>query len=162
MYGRPWPLDNSPFNALKAAYRKELKKFNFNDARPVDKRNFIRAYKKARENGLTEKNIQAAFRTTGNWSISRRKAIIHPGIQREDDKATPERQLDPGINHNPEVTSKTSRQVRDYGKGKSPTTRRYYNIIAKGYANLEFELTTKNDKIAALEAEVARLTKTKK
>jgi nitroimidazol reductase NimA-like FMN-containing flavoprotein (pyridoxamine 5'-phosphate oxidase superfamily) len=70
--------------------------------------------------------------------------------------------LDPGIEHDPEVTPKTSRQVRDYGKNKSPTTRRYYSVIAKGYANLEFELAAKNDRIAALEAEVERLTKTKK
>jgi hypothetical protein len=57
---------------------------------------------------------------------------------------------------------KNSRQIWDYGKGKSPTTRRYYNTIAKGYKAVEFELATKNDKIAALEAEVARLTKTRK
>jgi hypothetical protein len=87
---------------------------------------------------------------------------MHLEIQKKDEKATPERQLDPGIDYNPEVTPKTSRQVRDYSKGKSPTTRRYYNTVAKGYANLEFELATKNDKIAALEAEVARLTKTRK
>jgi hypothetical protein len=61
------PLDNGPFNAVKAAYRKKLKEFNFNnDARSIDKINFIKAYKKARKAGLTEKNIQAAFRTTGN------------------------------------------------------------------------------------------------
>jgi hypothetical protein len=77
-------------------------------------------------------------------------------------KKPPEMQLDPGIEHDPEVTPKTSRQVRDYGKNKSPITRRYYNVIAKGYANLEFELAAKNDRIAALEAEVGRLTKTKK
>jgi hypothetical protein len=52
------PLNNGPFNAVKAAYRKELKQFNFNNnARPVDKINFIKAYAKAREAGLTEKNI---------------------------------------------------------------------------------------------------------
>jgi hypothetical protein len=157
------PLDNGPFNTLKVAYRKKLKKFNFNnDARFVDKINFIRAYQNARNNELTEKNIQAAFQTTRNWPISRRKALMHPKIQKKDEKASPERQLDPGIDHNPKVTPKTSRQVRDYGKGKTPTTRRYCNAIAKGYANLEFELATKNDKIAALEAEVVRLTKTRK
>jgi hypothetical protein len=76
------PLDNGPFNAVKAAYGKELKQFNFNnDARPVDKINFIKAYAKAREAVLTEKNIQAAFRITGNWPISRRKALFHLEIQ---------------------------------------------------------------------------------
>jgi uncharacterized small protein (DUF1192 family) len=50
----------------------------------------------------------------------------------------------------------------DYGKNKSPSIRRRHHIIAKGYENLEFELATKNDRIAALEAEVARLQKTRK
>jgi hypothetical protein len=70
--------------------------------------------------------------------------------------------LGPAIEHDPEVTPKTSRQVRDYGKNKSPTTRRRYNTIAKGYVQLEFELATKNNRIAALEAEVARLDKKRK
>jgi ribosomal protein L7/L12 len=61
------PLDNGSFNAVKAAYQKELKKFNFNtDSQPVDKINFIKAYNKARKAGLTEKNILPVFRTTGN------------------------------------------------------------------------------------------------
>jgi hypothetical protein len=70
--------------------------------------------------------------------------------------------LGPAVEHDPQVTPKTSRQVRDYGKNKSPTTRRHYNTIAKGYAQLEFELATKNDRIAALEAEAARLEKKRK
>jgi hypothetical protein len=98
----------------------------------------------------------------GNWPISRIKALSHPEIQQDEEKKTPERQLDPGIEHDSEVTPKTSRQVRDYGKNKSPTTRRYHNVVAKGYANLEFELAAKNDRIAAFEAEVERLMKTKK
>jgi hypothetical protein len=86
------PLDNGPFSAVKAAYRKELKEFNFNDdARSIDKINFIKVYKKAKEAGLTEKNIQAAFRTTGNWPISRKKALMHPEIQSDDKNKTPER-----------------------------------------------------------------------
>jgi hypothetical protein len=128
----------------------------------MDKINFIKAYNKAREAGLTTKNIQAAFRTTGNWPISRRKALSHPEIQQEAEHTTPERELDPKIEYDSEVTPKTSRDVRDYGKNKSPSTRRRYNTISKGYAKLEFELASKNDKIAALEAEVARLPKTRK
>jgi hypothetical protein len=157
------PLDNGPFNAVKAAYRKELREFNFNnDARPIDKINFIKAYNKAYITGLSAKNIQSAFRTTGNWPISRRKALSHPEIQQNKNNATPERELAPEVEYNLEVTPKTSRQIRDFGKNKSPTTRRHYNTIAKGYSNLEFELATKNDRIAALEAEVAKLTKTRK
>jgi hypothetical protein len=128
----------------------------------MDKINFIKAYSKAREAGLTEKNIQAAFRTTGNWPISRRKALSYPEIQLEHGNATPEREMTPEIGYDLEATPKNSRKIRDYGKGKSPTTRVYYKTIAKGYEALEFELATKNDKIAALEAEVARLTKPRK
>jgi hypothetical protein len=111
---------------------------------------------------LTEKNIQSAFRTTGNWPISRWKALARPEIQRDDERKPPEKELDPGMEHDPEVTPKTSRQVRDYGKNKKPTTRHHYNTIAKGYAQLEFELAAKNDRIAALEAEVTKLTKKRK
>jgi hypothetical protein len=157
------PLDNGPFNAVKAAYRKKLEQFNFNnDSHPVDKINFIKAYGKARVAGLTEKNIQTAFETTGNWPISRRKALSHPEIQHNDGNKTPETQLDLKIEHDSEVASKTSCQVRNYGKNKSPIIRRHYDVIAKYYARLEFELTIKNDRIAALEAEVARLTETQK
>jgi hypothetical protein len=55
----------------------------------MDKINFIKAYSKAREAGLIEKNIQAAFRTTGNGPVSRRKAFSHPEIQLEHGNATP-------------------------------------------------------------------------
>jgi hypothetical protein len=94
------PLDNAPFNAVKAAYRKELKKFNFDtDARPVEKINFIKAYSKVRKAGLTEK-------------IFFRPSEL-PEIQQDVEKKTPERELGPAIEHNPEVTPKTSRQIRD-------------------------------------------------
>jgi hypothetical protein len=66
------------------------------------------------------------------------------------------------MEHDPKVTPKTSRQVRNYGKNKGLTIRRYYNAIAKEYVQLEFELAAKNDRIAALEAEVTRLTKKRK
>jgi hypothetical protein len=48
------------------------------------------------------------------------------------------------------------------GINKSPTTRRRYGVIAKGFAQLEFQLSTKDTNIAASEAKVARLTKTRK
>jgi hypothetical protein len=66
------------------------------------------------------------------------------------------------VEYNLTVTLKTSRQIRDFGKKKSPTTHRHYNTIAKGYSNLESELATKIDRIAAVEAEVAKLIKTRK
>jgi hypothetical protein len=68
----------------------------------------------------------------------------------------------PESGYNSKVTPKNSRQIRNYGKNKSPSTYRRYNTIAKGYTNLEIELATKNNKIAALEAEVAKLTQARK
>jgi hypothetical protein len=129
---------------------------SLNDSRPIDKINFIRAYSKARSQGLTEQNIKSAFRTTGNWPIS------HPEIQQIQEPSTPDRKLAPETGYNSEVTLKTSRNVRDMGINKSPTIRWRYGVIAKGFAQLEFQLSTKDAKIAASEAEVARLSKTRK
>ena len=85
-------LDNGVFNASKAAYRKELEKLaSLTDSAPVDKVNFIRAYAKAREVAMSSKNILSGWRVTGNWPISRAKALRHPEIQA--DKA--ERASDP-------------------------------------------------------------------
>ncbi|KAJ0130553.1 Uncharacterized protein HZ326_26345, partial [Fusarium oxysporum f. sp. albedinis] len=84
------PLDNGVFNVSKAAYRKELQKLaSLTDSAPVDKVNFIKAYAKAREVGMTKKNILSGWRVTGNWPISRRKALIHPEIQPDKKEATP-------------------------------------------------------------------------
>ena len=61
------PLDNGIFNAVKAAYRKELSSLaSLTDAAPMDKINFLRYYSKAREASMTERNIKSGFRTTGN------------------------------------------------------------------------------------------------
>lgn len=75
------PLDNSVFNASKAAYRKELASLaRLTDSEPIDKINFIQCYAKARKEGMTRKNVQAGFRTTGNWPINRHKALTYPEI----------------------------------------------------------------------------------
>jgi hypothetical protein len=124
---------------LKAAYRKELKTLNsLNDSRPIDKVNFIRAYSKARSQGLTKQNIKSAFRIIGNWPILRRKALSHPEIQQIQETSTPDRKLASETSYDSEVILKTSRNVRDMGINKSPTIRRRYGVIAKGFAQLEF------------------------
>ncbi|TVY62619.1 Pogo transposable element with ZNF domain [Fusarium oxysporum f. sp. cubense] len=84
------PLDNGVFNASKAAYRKELQKLtSLTDSAPVDKVNFIKAYARARAVGMTKKNILSGWRVTGNWPISRRKALMHPEIQPDKKETTP-------------------------------------------------------------------------
>lgn len=157
------PLDNGIFNATKAAYRKELQKLaSLTDSAPVDKANFIRAYAKAREAGLTENNILAGWRFTGNWPISRRKALLHPEIQPDKEKRE---QWSPD-NHSLELdsddTPKVSRHVRDLGKHKTPKTRYKYSKIAKGFEALEMTVAVQNSRITGLEEEVARLQRGKK
>lgn len=84
------PLDNGIFNTYKAAYRKELQKLvSLTDSAPVDKVNFIKGYAKAREVGITKKNILSGWRVTENWPISRRKALIHAEIQPDKKETTP-------------------------------------------------------------------------
>ncbi|KAF4456811.1 hypothetical protein F53441_1162 [Fusarium austroafricanum] len=59
------PLDNSVFNASKAAYRKELQKLaSLTDSAPVDKVNFIKAYAKAREVGFEAQESKIASLST--------------------------------------------------------------------------------------------------
>ena len=128
------------------------------DSTPVDKVNFIRAYAKAREIGMTQKNIQSGWRITGNWPISRAKALRHPEIQ--EDKVEASLELTPYLGS--DDTPKTSRQIRDLGKNKTPATRRRYAVIAQGFESQEQRLAEHEVRIAGLEEEVARLTRGKK
>ncbi|RKL12534.1 hypothetical protein BFJ70_g16201 [Fusarium oxysporum] len=157
------PLDNGVFNASKAAYRKELQKLtSLTDSAPVDKVNFIKAYAKAREVGMTKKNILSGWRVAGNWPISRRKALVHPEIQPEKKEVTPasdghkDRQVDSGN------TPKTSRHVRDLGKNKTPSTRRRYSVISKGFEAQESKIASLSTRVASLEEEVGQLSRGKK
>jgi hypothetical protein len=153
------PLDNGVFNASKAAYRKELQKLTcLTDSAPVDKVNFIRAYAKAREVGMTAKNILSGWRVTGNWPISRSKALRHPEIHAITGQTSPKSV--PFLHS--DDTPRTSRQVRDIGKNKTPSTRRRLAVIAKGFEAQEQALAEHSNKIAKLEAEVARLQRGKK
>src|SRR5580700_9252541 len=154
------PLDNGVFNTSKAAYRKELEKLaSLTDSAPVDKVNFIRAYAKARESGMTRKNILSGWRVTGNWPISRAKALRHPEIQEDKTDTSPE---PPSPYLGSDDTPKTSRQIRDLSRNKTPTTRRRYAIIAKGFESQEQALAAHTIRITSLEEEVARLKRGRK
>ena len=70
------PLDNGLYNAFKAVYCKHLQALNsLTDAAPVDKINFIQCYKKAKEDAFIKTTLKSGFKVTGNWLISRRKAL---------------------------------------------------------------------------------------
>ncbi|KAG6989244.1 hypothetical protein FocnCong_v021111 [Fusarium oxysporum f. sp. conglutinans] len=157
------PLDNGPFNASKAAYRKELQKLtSLTDSAPVDKVNFIRAYAKAREVGMTKKNILSGWRVTGNWPVSRRKALIHPDIQPNKKETTPASDGPSDGQRDSDNTPKTSRHIRDLGKNKSPSTRRRYSVISKGFEAQESKIASLSARVASLEEEVGRLSRGKK
>ncbi|KAJ0129129.1 hypothetical protein HZ326_27771 [Fusarium oxysporum f. sp. albedinis] len=157
------PLDNGVFNASKAAYRKELQKLaSLTDSAPVDKVNFIKAYAKAREVGMTKKNILSGWRVTGNWPISRRKALIHPHIQPDKKETTPASDGRRDGQVDSDNTPKTSRHIRDLGKNQSPSTRRRYSVISKGFEAQESKIASLSSRVASLEEEVGRLSRGKK
>ncbi|KAJ3454573.1 hypothetical protein MRS44_013173 [Fusarium solani] len=157
------PLDNGVFNASKAAYRKELQKLaSLTDSAPVDKVNFIKAYAKAREVGMTKKNILSGWRVTGNWPVSRRKALIHPEIQPDKKETSPESEGRRDGQLDSDNTPKASRHIRDLGKNKSPSTRRRYSVISKGFEAQESKIASLSTRIASLEEEVGRLSRGKK
>jgi hypothetical protein len=156
-------LDNGVFNASKAAYRKELEKLlSLTDSAPVDKVNFIRAYAKARAIGMTKKNILSGWRVTGNWPISRRKALAHPEIQPDKKETTPGSEGPKDRQTDSDNTPKTSRHIRDLGKNKSPSTRRRYSVISKGFEAQESKIASLSSRVASLEEEVSRLSRGKK
>ncbi|KAF4425158.1 hypothetical protein FACUT_10056 [Fusarium acutatum] len=157
------PLDNGVFNASKAAYRKELQKLtSLTDSAPVDKVNFIKAYAKAREVGMTKKNILSGWRVTGNWPISRRKALMHPEIQSDKKEMTPASDGPSDGQRDSDNTPKTSRHIRDLGKNKSPSMRRRYSVISRGFEAQESKIVSLSSRVASLEEEVGRLSRGKK
>ncbi|KAJ0130848.1 Uncharacterized protein HZ326_26052 [Fusarium oxysporum f. sp. albedinis] len=157
------PLDNGVFNASKAAYRRELEKFaSLTDSAPMDKVNFIRAYAKARGVGMTKKNILSGWRVTGNWPISRAKALRHPEIQEDRPNGSPRATPEPRPYLGSDDTPQTSRQIRDLGLNKTPKTRRRYNVIAKGFEAHQQTVAAHTQRIASLEEELARLKRGKK
>jgi hypothetical protein len=155
-------LDNGIFNATKSAYRKELGNLaSLTDSAPVDKVNFIRTYAKAREVGFTKKIIRAGWRVTGNWPISKAKALRHPEIQEDKREVTPE-STNGTKTIGPNETPRTSRHIRDLGINRSPSTRFNYAKIAKAFEAQEMALSATEARIASLEEEVARLKRGKK
>jgi hypothetical protein len=132
------------------------------DSAPVDKVNFIRAYAKARTVGMTKKNILSGWRVTGNWPISRRKALAHPEIQPDKKETTPASDGPKDKQTDSANTPKTSRHIRDLGKKKSPSTRRRYSVISKGFEAQESKIASLSSRVTSFEEEVSRLGRGKK
>ncbi len=83
------PLDLTVFSALKRAYRKELQKLSsLLDSIPVDKRNFLVCYYKARKESITSSNIKARWRTSGLWPVSMAKPLMSPLLLENNNRST--------------------------------------------------------------------------
>ncbi|KAL9567450.1 hypothetical protein ACKAV7_008400 [Fusarium commune] len=134
------PLDNGVFNASTAAYRIELQKLtSLTDSAPVDKVNFIKAYAKARA-----------------------VALMHPEIEPNKKETTPGSDGHRDGQVDSDHTPTTSRHIRDLGKNKSPSTRRRYFVISRGFEAQESKIASLGTRIASLEEEVGRLSRGKK
>jgi hypothetical protein len=119
------PLDNGVFNASKAAYRRELERVaSFTNSAPIDIVNFIRAYAKVRQVGMTKKNILSGWKVTGSWPISHAKALRHPEIQQDRPSGSPRVTPEPRPYLGSDDTPQTSRQIRDLRLNKIPKTQR--------------------------------------
>jgi hypothetical protein len=111
---------------------------------------------------MMKKNILAGWRVIGNWPISRHKALAHPEIQPDKKEMTPisdghrDRQTDS------DNTLKTSRHIRDLGKNKSPSTRRRYSVISRGFEAQELKIASLSSRVASLKEEVRQLSRGKK
>ncbi|RKL01849.1 hypothetical protein BFJ70_g17391, partial [Fusarium oxysporum] len=91
-----------------------------------------------------------------------RKALIHPEIQPDKKEATPGSDGHRDGQVDSDNTPKTSRHIRDIGKNKSPSTRRRYSVLSKGFEAQESKIASLSNRIASLEEEVGRLSRGKK
>src|SRR5689334_21104832 len=103
---------------------------------------------------MTKKNILSGWRVPGTWPISRRIALIHPEIQPDKKETTHASDGHRDGQVDPDNTPKTSRHIRDLGKNKSPSTRRRYSVISKGFESTESKVTSLRARITSLEEEV--------
>lgn len=159
------PLDNGPFNALKLFYKQFLAQYNIvANSAPVDKLNFIRCLKAAREAAYKPSTIISSWRVTGNYPISRRKALAHDEINPDVEKRawTPETRLAPDIPDDVEFTPTKSRQIKDMGIDKSPSTKYQFKKIAKGFEQQEMRILTLENEVASLKEQLERIQRGKK
>lgn len=141
------------FNILKAVYRKELAKFSYmTDATRVGKINFLRCYIKAKKAG-TKAHLRTAWRHTGNWLISRLKALSQPEIQ-QGRESTPD-QLATEICW--DKTPTTSRHINDLAMDRSATTRLLLRKVAKAFEPQLVNLVVKDQEVIQFKARIERL-----
>ncbi|KAK2684179.1 hypothetical protein QWA68_017019, partial [Fusarium oxysporum] len=86
---------------------------------------------------------------------------MHPEIQPDKKETTPGSDGHRDGQVDSDHTPTTSRHIRDLGKNKSPSTRRRYSVISRGFEAQESKIASLSTKIASLEEEVGRLSRGK-
>lgn len=132
------------------------------DSAPVDKINFVKAYNTAHTKGMTSQTIKSAWKTTGNWPISRQKALSHPEIQIDKEKRhAPEDNA--GKANSDEEIPKSGRDIMNLaGPNASTGNRRKFRRISRAFNSKEAELAIAKQQIRELKAQVERLTTKKR
>lgn len=124
------------------------------DSSPVDKINFIRAHQDAGEKGLTSDTIENAWKTTGNWPVSRRKALLHPEIQVDKEK----RHAELETISDKEVPKSGRDIVNLAGPNASASNSLKFQKIGLAFESKKAELALAKQRILKLEVQVERLT----
>jgi hypothetical protein len=110
---------------------------------------------------MASKTIKNAWKTTGNYPISRRKALIHPEIQVDKEKRRAPDEI-PGGDSDDQMP-KSGRDIMDMaGPNATALERRKYRQIGRAFNSKEAELAVAKRRIEELEAQVARFSTKKR
>jgi hypothetical protein len=161
------PLDVAVFGPVKRYYTSHLGRHpTISDSSPIGKSIFLQCYLKARELGMTEKNIIAGWRAAGLWPRNMAKPLLSPLLLTKPPQAivTPEKPQTPQQNLPIEInTPSNSRGVKrlfsnlNYTQKLSPTSRLILRKIQKGIDKKNSQIIASETKINHLEQQLTDL-----
>jgi 4-hydroxybenzoate polyprenyltransferase len=176
------PLDLSFFSPLKTAYRKELADLVLlRGPVPFNKRDFLKAYSKARRVAGTSRIIRAGWVATGLWPINVEKPLGNSLVLKADQEARDKVSSQQNQHHTTEPppvlhsqpmaravqTPQRSQEVHKLLGSRvgqlqqlyrvDPVARVTFSKIARSLDNKAVQVAEYQQKIQALEAEVERL-----
>lgn len=157
---QPW--DNGPFGVLKVAYRKELSHLSaLNDSGNGGKIQFMNCLIEARK-ALTPKVLKGGWKHTGNWPMSRSKALRHPEIQLDQEKRKADEMGGEAEDSGAESEAVTHDFITRLGRGEDYEKRRKLRKVANATEDLQAENIILKQEIDSLKAQIKDLTKGKK
>lgn len=157
---QPW--DNGPFGVLKVAYRRFLSQLSaLNDSSNGGKIQFMNCLIEARKS-LTPTVIKGGWKHTGNWPISRNKALRHPEIQQDKEKRKAAEMEGEAEDSGDESEAITHDFITKLGRGGDYEQRRKLRKIANVTQDLQAENIILKQEIASLKALIKEFNKGKK